>query len=249
MSYRYFLVMQFNGKNFHGWQIQPNSNTVQAEVNEKLGILLKIPVLTVGAGRTDTGVHARFFVAHFDSPINIEPNLDNICADLNHFVSGDIMIQKIVPVPEKAHARFDAISRTYKYYISIGKDVFNKEFCWHVFCKLDIDIMNEGAKIIMEYTDFTSFSKLHSNTKTNICNIKSAIWEYEDHLLVFTVTADRFLRNMVRSIVGTLVSLGRHKMDLSELRKIIESKNRSLAGDSVPAQGLFLYDIEYPYVL
>jgi tRNA pseudouridine38-40 synthase len=249
MSYRYFLVMQFNGKNYHGWQIQPNSHTVQAEVNEKLGIILGMPITTIGAGRTDTGVHARYFTAHFDSHVNLDSRLTTICYRLNHFFSDDINVQKIVKVPDNAHARFDAVSRTYKYYISIAKDVFNKEFSWQVLYNLDIDIMNEGAKILMEYNDFTSFCKLHSYVKTKYCHITSAFWIREGHQLILTITADRFLRNMVRAIVGTLVQLGRNKINLVQLRKIIEAKNRSSAGESVPAHGLFLYNIEYPYAL
>lgn len=247
MSYRYFIVLQFNGKDYHGWQIQPNSHTVQAELNEKLGILLNTTVETVGAGRTDTGVHARYFVAHFDSYTDLSSKLESLCSKLNNFLPANILVFKIVPVTPHAHARFDAISRTYKYYISKEKEVFNSGLSWHVFCNLDLELMNEGAKILMEYTDFTSFSKLHSDVKTHICKIESVSWTQEDHQLVFTITADRFLRNMVRAIVGTLVNVGSNKISLAYFREIIESKKRSMAGESVPAHGLFLHHIEYPY--
>lgn len=249
MRYRYFIILQFNGKNYHGWQIQPNSPTVQAELNEKLGILLNTPVETIGAGRTDTGVHARYFVAHFDCPLDLTSRLDTVCSKLNNFLSRDIKIDKILPVAKDSHARFDAISRTYKYYITTAKDVFNQELSWHVFCNLNLEIMNEGAKMLMEYNDFTSFSKLHSDVKTHICKIKSANWAEENHQLVFTITADRFLRNMVRAIVGTLINLGREKISLTCFREVIESQNRAMAGESAPAQGLFLHHIEYSYPL
>jgi tRNA pseudouridine38-40 synthase len=249
MNFRYFIVFQFNGKNYHGWQLQPDLPTVQAELNEKLGLLLKTPIETVGAGRTDTGVHANYFVAHFDSAFDLSSKLDVLSSKLNHFLSRDISIFKIVPVPSQAHARFDAISRTYKYYISLKKDVFNTEYSWHMFCNLNIELMNEGATMLMDYDDFTSFSKLHSDVKTHICKITSAKWEQKEHQLVFTITADRFLRNMVRAIVGTLIYLGRNKINLSQFREIVESKNRSMAGESVPAHGLFLYHIKYPYPL
>jgi tRNA pseudouridine38-40 synthase len=249
MNHRYFIILQFNGTKYHGWQIQPNSQTVQAELNEKLGVILKSVINATGAGRTDTGVHARYFAAHFDFPQNIDSGLDNLRSRLNHFLPDDIEILKIMPVAQSAHARFDALSRTYKYYISTGKSVFAKEFCWHIFCNLDVDYMNEGAKILMEYNDFESFSKLHSDVKTYNCKLMAAEWTYENEQLVFTITADRFLRNMVRAIVGTLVMLGRHKIDLAKLRLIIEKKKRSSAGESVPAHGLFLHSIEYPYAL
>jgi tRNA pseudouridine38-40 synthase len=249
MHFRYFIIMQFNGRNYHGWQIQPNAPTIQAELNEKLGILLNTKISTTGAGRTDTGVNATYFVAHFDSPVDLGPQLELLCSRLNHFLSESIFVQKIVSVREKAHARFDAISRTYKYYISTQKDVFNTHFAWNVQCNLDMDIMNEGANMLMDYTDFTSFSKLHSDVKTYRCNIMSAAWTKENNQLIFTITADRFLRNMVRAIVGTLVALGRNKINTDQLRQIIEAKDRSAAGESVPPNGLFLFSIQYPYEL
>jgi tRNA pseudouridine38-40 synthase len=249
MKNRYFLILQYNGENYYGWQVQPNVPTVQAEIDKKLSILLNEPVHTIGAGRTDTGVHARYFTAHFDLDQSINQNIIDLVYKLNNFLLPDIRILKIVSVEYNAHARFDAISRTYHYYISNHKEIFYSDFVWEIHGKLDLDLMNQGAEIIKEYRDFTSFSKLHSKVKTNICVISEAKWIEKDGFLEFSITADRFLRNMVRAIVGTLILLGRHKIDIFELRKIIESKNRSNAGESVPAKGLFLEKIEYPFPL
>ncbi len=246
MHFRYFIELQYNGKNYHGWQIQPNAPTVQAEINEKMSILLKLPVETLGAGRTDTGVHARHFMAHFDLPEDISKNLTSLTRKLNLFLPDDINIQRIFPVTPTAHARFDALSRTYKYYISTQKDVFLNDYSWPIFQKLDTGLMQKASQLLMNYDDFTSFSKLHSDNKTNLCHIESAGWSKEENKLIFTIKADRFLRNMVRAIVGTLVLLGRKKITANELEEIIMSKDRSCAGESAPAQGLFLHLIEYP---
>lgn len=249
MPFRYFIELQYNGTNFHGWQIQPNARTVQAEINEKLSILLKHPIETTGAGRTDTGVHARQFFAHFDLPEDIVKNLKSLTGKLNLFLPDDISLQRIIPVDSKAHARFDVTSRTYKYYISTRKNVFRNEYSWPIFQKLHRENMQLGAELLLNYNDFTSFSKLHSDNKTNLCNLFSAEWSTEDEMLVFTIKADRFLRNMVRAIVGTLVLLGRKKITQQQLAEIIELKDRSQAGESAPARGLFLHEIEYPYEL
>lgn len=249
MTQRYFIVLQYNGTKYYGWQIQPDVPTVQAELNKKLSILLKTDIETTGAGRTDTGVHAKFFVAHFDIIQNITFDPISLVQKLNRFLQGDIKILKIIKVDNTAHARYDATTRTYRYYISQEKEVYNSNFVWQYYNKLDIDLMNKGADIVKQYKDFTSFSKLHTDVKTNICNIDSAIWNYNDSLLVFTITADRYLRNMVRSIVGTLILIGRKKIDINDLRIIIESKNRSNAGESVPSKGLFLENITYPFSL
>jgi tRNA pseudouridine38-40 synthase len=249
MIWRYFIVLQYNGKNYQGWQIQPNGPTVQAELNEKLSILLKERIDTTGAGRTDTGVHAKYFVAHFDISRNIDQILENIVFKLNRFFCSKIRIIKIVPVHNNAHARFDAISRSYNYYISTIKDVFKSDFVWQLYYKLDIEIMNKGSEILKEYKDFTSFSKLDTDVKTNFCYITAAEWQMKDDILMFSITADRFLRNMVRAIVGTIVCLGRHKINIDQFRQIIEARDRSKAGESAPAQGLFLWNIIYPYDL
>ncbi len=247
--YRYFIELQYDGSNYHGWQIQPNAPTIQAELNEKLSILLRSKINLVGAGRTDTGVHARQFYAHFDYKDKLSDTLkDTLCDKLNRFLSNDINIVRIIEVDNKAHARFDALSRTYKYYISLSKDVFDKNYRWHVFCKLDVELMNNGANLISYQSDFTSFSKLHTDVKTNICQVYQAFWEKHQNMLVFTITADRFLRNMVRAIVGTLVELGSSKIDLDQLNHIILSKNRNNAGISAPAKGLFLETISYSYI-
>ena len=249
MTYRYFIVLQFNGKNYFGWQIQPDVPTIQAVLNEKLSLLLNADIHTIGAGRTDTGVHARFFTAHFDLERDIIKEVGDIIYKINRFLPFDIKVLNIVSVEQKAHARYDALSRTYHYYIRTSKEIYNYDFLWQIYYKLDLELMNKGAEIIMEYKDFTSFSKLHSDVKTNICCISESFWIEKDGLLIFTITADRFLRNMVRAIVGTLVLLGRYKIDLDQLRNIIESKNRSNAGESVPAKGLFLENIRYPFPL
>lgn len=249
MFYRYFIELQYNGKDFHGWQIQPNVRTVQSVINEKLTVLLKAPIESTGAGRTDTGVHARFFVAHFDTPEKIETDHKVFVNKLNRFLPADIFVFRIIPVRPDAHARFDAISRTYKYYITLRKDVFLRESAWFCRQQPNIALLQKGAEILSSYNDFTSFSKLHSDTKSNICQIKLAEWSKEEHILIFTIKADRFLRDMVRAVVGTLLLLGRKKISVTKLKKIIEGKDRSLAGESVPAHGLYLHSIEYPYIL
>lgn len=246
MNYRYFIELQFNGKNYKGWQIQPNAPTVQQVLNEKLSILLNEPIQTVGAGRTDAGVHAMRFFAHFDIIKNIDTKKEQLVNKLNSFLPADIFVQQITAVSNEAHARFSALSRTYKYYISTHKDVFRNELSWCIYTPLDMEKMSKAASLLKKYDDYTSFSKLHSDVKTNICHIHHAEWKREDHLLVFTITADRFLRNMVRALVGTLVLVGRAKIDLQEFEHIITAKNRSYAGESAPAGGLFLTDIEYP---
>lgn len=247
MNRRYFIVLQFNGKNYHGWQIQPGGSTIQSELNEKLSILFREKVGTTGAGRTDSGVHSKYFVAHFDLIQDLTGNYETIVHKLNRFLPKDIRVISINPVDSKAHARFDAISRTYNYYISTRKNVFNRDLVWQIAFQLDLEIMNQGCGILKEYNDFTSFSKLDSNAKTNNCNIMSAEWRSQDDILVFSITADRFLRNMVRAIVGTMVALGRHKITADEFRHIIEARDRSMAGESVPASGLFLCNIVYPF--
>jgi tRNA pseudouridine38-40 synthase len=241
--------MQYNGKNYHGWQMQPNAPTIQSELNEKLSILLKEAIETVGAGRTDKGVHAEYFVAHFDLTKNIGFSLESLVFKLNRFLPHDIRIKQIIPVDKNAHARFDAISRTYRYYISTVKEVFNYNLVWQILYAVDIELMNKGCEILKEYNDFTSFSKLGTSVKTNNCKILKAEWQVTNELLVFTITADRFLRNMVRVIVGTMINLGRYKINIDDFRRIIEMKNRLLAGESAPSHGLYISEILYPYEL
>jgi len=244
---RYFLHLAYNGKNYHGWQIQNNAITVQKVLNETLSLFFRTEILLTGAGRTDTGVHAKDFYAHFDLVSPLEINyIPFIVHKLNGFLKQDIAIYNIIPVEENAHARFDAISRTYHYYIGIKKDVFNFDYYYNIYGELDIDAMNNATKVLFDYIDFSCFSKSNTQTKTNNCRIIDAYWEYKDEKLVFSITADRFLRNMVRAIVGTLLEIGFHKINQEDFKKIIENKNRSDAGYSVPAKALFLTKIIYP---
>jgi tRNA pseudouridine38-40 synthase len=235
----------YNGKAYCGWQTQPNAVTVQQTLEEALSTILRQTIAIVGAGRTDTGVHARLMVAHFDTrEIITDPSY--LAKKLNSLLPKDIAIYKIVPVTPEAHARFDATSRTYRYFITTGKDPFTYDFAYRIHTRLDFDAMNRACEILYEYIDFTSFSKLHTDVKTNNCRISYAGWKKEDEVWVFTITADRFLRNMVRAIVGTLLEIGREKITIEGFRQIIELKDRTKAGTSAPAQALFLTDIMYP---
>lgn len=245
MSQRYFIELAYKGTHFHGWQIQPNAASVQESLEKALSTILRESISVTGAGRTDTGVHASYYVAHFNSE---KATLDHpdFAHKLNSFLSKDIVIFGLTKVNEEAHARFDAISRTYHYFLNLRKDPFALETSWHFHVQPDIELMNAASKILFDYTDFTSFSKLHTDVKTNNCKIYFAEWKQEGMNVVFAVKADRFLRNMVRALVGTIVEVGVGKIDLAEFRKIIERKDRGAAGLSVPAQGLFLVDVEYP---
>lgn len=241
---RYFIELAYNGSNYNGWQIQPNAPTVQEDLNRALSLLLRQNINVVGAGRTDTGVNASFFVAHMDSTTEIEePN--QLVYKLNRMLGNAIAIHRIYPVPTVLHARFSAVSRTYKYFIDKEKNPFTCDFSFRLYPVPDIRLMNEACQILFEYTDFTSFSKLHTDTKTNICKIMQAEWEERGHQIVFTIKADRFLRNMVRAIVGTMLDIGQGKITPSEFRQIIEAQNRCSAGTSVPGNALFLCDIQY----
>jgi tRNA pseudouridine38-40 synthase len=242
---RYFIQLSFKGTNFHGWQSQHNAVTVQSALEKALHTLLHEEIKTTGAGRTDTGVHARYFVAHFDTNHPLPANSGDFLYKMNAILPGDIALADIFPVKSDSHARFSAISRTYIYYISRVKDPLNAEFSWYLSIPLNVSLMNEAASIILQYTDFTSFSKLHSNVNNNTCTIVNTYWTEEDNVLQFTICANRFLRNMVRSIVGTMIEIGRGKIDLATLVKIIEAKDRQVAGFSAPARGLFLADIQY----
>lgn len=242
---RYFLKLGYRGAPFHGWQIQPNATSVQEEVEVALSTVLRVPTSIVGAGRTDTGVNARIMYAHFDFDGEL-PDKGKMLVSLNRLVGRDIAIYDIIPVPDDAHARFDAIERTYRYFVSFKKTPFFYPLSWHCPHRLDIDKMNEAAKLLLETDDFTSFAKLHSDAKTNICNVSKAEWKMEDeNMAVFTITADRFLRNMVRAVVGTLVEVGRGRMSLDEFRKVIKRKDRGAAGQSMPGEALFLWDVKY----
>lgn len=242
---RYFIYLGYNGRNYNGWQTQPNGVTVQQTLEEALATFLRKPVPIVGAGRTDAGVHARMMVAHFDWEEEIE-DLAFLADKLNRILPKDIAIYRIVPVRADAHARFDATSRTYKYYLTDKKNPFNQDWTYRTYVALDFDAMNAACDILFDYIDFTSFSKLHTDAKTNNCRILQAGWAREGDVWVFTIRADRFLRNMVRAIVGTLLEVGRKRMTLDGFRRVIEAKDRCQAGTSVPGHALFLVDVSYP---
>ena len=243
---RYFIYFAYNGTRYCGWQNQPNGVSVQCCLEDVLSKVLQHDIQIVGAGRTDAGVHARIMVAHFDAPETVE-NTALLTGKLNNMLPKDIAIFKIAPVKEDAHARFDALSRTYKYIIAEKKDPFNYEYvCRMSLNNMDFDAMNDACTVLFDYSDFTSFSKLHTDVKTNNCRIYEAGWKKEGDVWVFTIRADRFLRNMVRAIVGTLFEVGRGKIPVDGFRDIIEAKSRSRAGTSAPAEGLALMDIEYP---
>lgn len=245
MYQRYFIQLSYKGTNYHGWQIQPNAITVQEVLTKALSTILDEKIEITGAGRTDTGVHANFFIVHFDSLKTCLHQDPKILYQINSFLPKDIAIQKILRVQNNSHARFDAISRTYHYFIHQSKDPFLIESSYYLPQQLDVELMNEACKHLLNYKDFTSFSKLHTDVKTNNCDLIKALWTQEDDNLKFTITADRFLRNMVRAIVGTLIDVGKRKLSLNEFIQIIENKNRSDAGVSVPAHGLFLANITY----
>ena len=240
---RFFIKFSFFGKHYHGWQIQPKAMTVQQVLQQALSTLLREPIAVVGAGRTDSGVHAQEMYAHFDTNNPLPPDL---VAKLNSFLPIDIAIDSIYVVTPEAHARFSAISRTYQYHISTQKDVFNYNYSMSFSLPLNVALMNEAAHILYYYTDFQCFSKTHTDVKTFLCKVYQAYWQQIGHELVFTITADRFLRNMVRAIVGTLIEVGKERLSLTDFEDIIIGKNRSKAGASVPACGLFLTRIEYP---
>jgi len=244
---RYFIRLSFDGRNYAGWQLQVNADTVQARVNDALSRILHEDINVVGCGRTDTGVHARIFYAHFNLQDDHVPgDIDRLVTSLNGYLPHDIAIQAIHPVTPDLHARFSAVNRTYEYHISRVKDPFATEYAWYVFGDLDLPLMNQAANLIRTNEDFSSFTKSNSDVKTFRCRIFRSEWTLHGTILVYTITADRFLRNMVRAIVGTLLDVGRRKTSLDELQSIIDSRNRSKAGYSVPARGLYLAGVTYP---
>ena len=249
---RFFLTFSYDGTNYSGWQTQPDVPTVQQTLEEALATLLRVPVPIVGAGRTDAGVHARMMVAHMDVDeervtAQPQPFTDWLCEKLNRFLPSDIAIQRVQQVRDDAHARFDALARTYIYYVHTAKSPFGRDYAMRLFTMPDFDAMNEAAARLFDYIDFTSFSKLHTDVKTNNCRIMQARWEQESEgVWTFTIQADRFLRNMVRAVVGTLLEVGRGRMTVDEFCRVIEQKDRCCAGTSVPGRGLFLTRIDYP---
>ena len=248
------MTLAYNGTGYHGWQIQADDpDTIQGRIEQALGWLLGEPTAVTGAGRTDAGVHASYYVAHFDA---LRPDLaqdPTVVPRLNRMLPGQIVIHRLFRMHDNAHARFDAVARTYQYRIARCKQPFGNDAWYPYFYPLATEDMQAACDILRTYTDFTSFSKLHTDVKTNICHITQArFFSQTDgpyHHLIFEITADRFLRNMVRAIVGTLLEIGRGRWTLDDLQRIIEAKDRCRAGMSVPATGLFLTDIRYPYPL
>ena len=245
---RYFIQLSYNGTPYHGWQRQPNASTVQQTIEEALSILLRKPTTIMGAGRTDTGVHASMMYAHvdFEESAFAKAELENLTYKLNNFLPASIAIQKIHPVTPEAHARFDAISRSYIYKLTSLKDPFTENAAYYYRPELDIDRMNTAASILLDYKDFECFSKAHTDVRTYLCSITEARWKIVNNQWLFTITADRFLRNMVRAIVGTLIEIGGGKQSPEWMHEVIQSKKRAVAGASAPAHGLYLNHIEYP---
>lgn len=242
---RYFIYLAYDGTAYHGWQIQPNGASVQECLMKALSTLLRRPVEVTGAGRTDAGVHASLMVAHFDHDEVLDAAF--MTDKLNRLLPPDISVYGLRAVKSDAHARFDATSRTYKYYVTTAKRPFDRQYRCRLFQTPDFARMNEAAQMLFRYTDFTSFSKLHTDVKTNNCRIMQAEWtQVDDVTWVFTIQADRFLRNMVRAVVGTLLEVGRGKLTVEGFCRIIEQKDRCQAGTSVPGNALFLVDVAYP---
>ncbi|MDO5759570.1 MAG: tRNA pseudouridine(38-40) synthase TruA [Bacteroidota bacterium] len=242
---KYAILLQYNGTNYHGWQIQPNANSIQETLQVCFSNLLKQDIQIIGCGRTDTGVHARKYVAHFCADIMTEEQINQLIRKINIYLPADIRIFDIKQVPMDFNARFDAISRTYKYYISKNKQPFNQDFSWFYPVKLDIQQMNIAAYKLCEYKDFTSFSKVKTQVNNFACTVYLAEWEESKEYLIFTIKANRFLRNMVRCLVGTLIEVGKGKISIRDFANIIEAKDRRRAGFSAEAKGLFLEQVEY----
>lgn len=243
---RYFIHFAYNGTHYHGWQFQPNAASVQETLNKALSVLLNSAVNVMGAGRTDTGVHAEEMYGHFDFETVIEVPI--LVHTLNSYLPKDIAVFDLIQVHDDAHCRFDATKRTYEYHINTVKSPFLEGLSWYVNQKLDVDLMNEAAKVLLKHTDFQCFSKVNTDVNTFDCTIFEAYWKIENNKLVFTISANRFLRNMVRAIVGTLINIGLHKISLEDFENIIASKSREKAGFSVPAHGLYLTKIDYDYI-
>ena len=240
---RFFIDISYDGTNYHGWQIQPNAVTIQSQINNAISTILNTEISVVGAGRTDTGVHAKQLIAHFDFEKKFDTQ--NLIYKMNGFLDNDISVNKIFLVDSSAHARFSALSRTYEYKIAKKKDPFLKQ-SYQISRTLNLDDMQKACKFLIGENDFTAFAKLHSENYTGICNVFHADWQETSSQLIFTISANRFLRNMVRAIVGTMIEIGDKKLCHSDIKNIISSKNRKNAGFSVPAVGLSLISVEYP---
>ncbi len=241
---RYFITLSYDGTRFHGWQVQPNGISVQGELQKALSLILREEIAITGAGRTDAGVHASMMIAHFDTVKEFD--CQQLCYKLNSLLPQDIAIQRIEPVDEDLHARFSATSRTYHYFIHTYKSPFLRHYSCEMHYELDFKKMNEAAMILMEYEDFGAFCKSHSDVNTTLCKVTHAEWkELKDGEWRFEISANRFLRNMVRAVVGTLVEVGRGRLSLDDFRHVIEGKRRTEAGESMPGNALFLVDIKY----
>lgn len=243
---RYFVYLSYDGTNYHGWQIQPNGISVQEEMQKALSILLRGNIEIVGAGRTDAGVHARVMVAHFEYPTEID--CAQLAYKLNRLLPKDISVRKVMPVDADMHARFSAVRRTYHYYVHLHKDPFHRHYSCEMHYDLDFELMNKAAEYLLQVSDFASFCKSHTDVKTTICRVTQAEWVSDgDGLWHFVISADRFLRNMVRAVVGTLVEVGRHRMTIEQFHAVVNGKNRCKAGESMPGNALFLEDVRYPF--
>lgn len=241
---RYFIYFSYDGTDYHGWQIQPNGNTVQAELQRACSLALRQDVTIVGAGRTDTGVHARHMVAHFDCDSYID--CDHTAFRLNHILPRDIAVERLEHVSDDMHSRFSARKRTYHYYVHTAKEPFLDKYSLQLHYKLDYEMMNRAAEVLMEYKDFGAFCKAGSDVKTTLCDVTAAGWHQTSPTSwYFEISANRFLRNMVRAVVGTLIEVGRGRLTIEEFRQVIEGKSRSQAGESMPAKALFLERVEY----
>lgn len=241
---RYFITFGYDGTRYHGWQIQPNGNSVQAELQKALSTLMRRDITVVGAGRTDTGVHARMMVAHFDADAGLD--CPQTAYRLNRILPRDIAVSGVEPVGDDMHARFSATSRTYHYYIHTRKDPFRRAYSCEMHYDLDFDAMNRAAAMLMEYDDFGAFCKSHADVKTTLCRVTTARWHSTGpSSWYFEITANRFLRNMVRAVVGTLIDVGRGRMTVDDFRRVVEGRRRTEAGESMPGNALFLEDIKY----
>lgn len=244
---RWFMTLSYRGAPFHGWQIQPGQRTVQSVLEDALTTILRQPTAIVGAGRTDAGVNAHTMVAHTDLPDGFDPRDARFMLSLNSMCGRDIAIHSFAPVHQYAHARFDAAERAYRYYVHTAKDPFTGELSWYVPRGLDFQAMNQAAALLLGKRDFTSFAKLHTDTRTNICDLRRATWHrVDDTHYYFEIAADRFLRNMVRAVVGTLAEVGRGKQSPAYVLDVLASLDRCAAGNSVPGEALFLWDVRYP---
>jgi tRNA pseudouridine38-40 synthase len=242
---RFFIILSYDGTRYHGWQVQPNGPSVQEKLQWALSTILRQDIQVTGAGRTDAGVHARMMVAHFDVE-TMDYELQDLTYKLNRLLPQDIAIQKMEPVSDEMHARFSATSRSYHYYIHTVKDPFLRAYSCELHYSLDFQLMNEAAAILMTYEDFGAFCKAHADVKTTLCHITAAQWhQTSPSSWYFKITANRFLRNMVRAVVGTLIDVGRGRLSLDDFRKVVEGKRRTEAGESMPANALFLEDVRY----